>query len=369
MRRFLIEISFFAIPITFIVPLLFILHFSNELNFSEKDIKNKKEYLVGFRYSDGYTKLKMWEIKNSNPYEVWALGSSRVLQFRKHFFIKSFYNVGYTISQIQDFKALLSSIDKEKYPKLLIVGLDQWMFNSNWNNSTLESRPTRNYKDFTSLSKAFRGPDKQLIKDVIHANFEFSDLLLFNENRIGLDAKLNIKGFRKDGSKNYIKQINGLLSKSDNIKDFKYENTLDRIKKGDRRFQVGDSLNSEAIIILEDFIKFCAQYNICVVSFLPPFAKTVNEALINSKRHKYIFRINPILDNLSYKYNNWDHYNFTQKGPNEEMLDGFHGGELNYAKIVLSLDSANSMFSKYVNRDSLYNLIRNRKNNYDLCDK
>ena len=369
MRRFIIKItSFLVLPITFYVPLLFILHFSNELKFSEKDIQNKKEYLVGFRYSGGYTKLKMWEIKNSKPYEVWALGSSRVLQFRKHFFIKSFYNVGYTISQIQDFKALLSSTDKEKHPKLLIVGLDQWMFNSNWAR-TLASKPKKNYKDFTSLSKGFSDQAQQLFKDLIKANLEFSELLLFDENRIGLDAKLNLKGFRKDGSMNYIKQINGLLCNSNKIKDFEYENTLDRIKKGDRRFQFGDSVNSEAVVILEDFVKFCAQYDIHIVSFLPPFAKTVNEALNNSGRHKYIFKITPILDSLSLTYNHWDHYNFTQKGPDEEMIDGFHGGELNYAKIVLSMDSANSIFSNYVNRDSLHNLIKNRKHNYDLCDR
>ena len=50
-------------------------------------------------------------------FDVWALGSSRVLQFRSRMFEKSFYNAGYTMEGVGDFLPFMQSIPAEKYPE------------------------------------------------------------------------------------------------------------------------------------------------------------------------------------------------------------------------------------------------------------
>ena len=47
------------------------------------------------------------EVLNNNSYDVWALGSSTVLQFREEMFSSSFYNLGLMISPISDIKTFL----------------------------------------------------------------------------------------------------------------------------------------------------------------------------------------------------------------------------------------------------------------------
>ncbi|GAB2680504.1 hypothetical protein GCM10027036_38640 [Flavihumibacter cheonanensis] len=58
----------------------------------------------------------------------------------------------------------------------------------------------------------------------------------------------------------------------------------------------------------------------------------------------------------------------TLNSSDSEFVDGFHGGEYTYAKIVLEISGSEYFLSKYVNRGNLQSKIFNRKNNFTICD-
>ena len=154
MRAFILKIIKLGLPlIIFIVTVYLFLRLTGE-NFYSIDsiIKSDKKYLIGYAYNENnYRYLKWKTLIEKDKQNIWALGSSRVLQFRANMFESSFYNSGYTISSISDFLPYLSSIPQDKYPKILIIGFDQWMFNENWDK--LKDKKNKDYwkKSFTYI--------------------------------------------------------------------------------------------------------------------------------------------------------------------------------------------------------------------------
>ena len=86
MKKFITHIVIFFIPlICFLIPSFLLFYFSGEF-FSDIKTLNKandnKQSLVGYmRAQENYRKIKLEKVLNNNSYDVWALGSSTVLQF------------------------------------------------------------------------------------------------------------------------------------------------------------------------------------------------------------------------------------------------------------------------------------------------
>ena len=67
-------------------------------------------------FNDKHRYLKWKALQEKDRKEIWALGSSRVLQLRKQMFTTTFYNAGFTVIRIKDFMLFMKSIPKNKYP-------------------------------------------------------------------------------------------------------------------------------------------------------------------------------------------------------------------------------------------------------------
>jgi hypothetical protein len=375
MKRFLIHLFIFTIPliILFVFP-TYILWQSKENFYNlDKVLLSKEKYLIGYAYHENNYGFVKWTYLNSNENKiVWALGSSRVLQFRENMFDVSFYNAGYTISSITDFELFLKSLPVSKLPKYIIIGLDQWMFNESYD--ALNSIPSIDswQKSYTLIPKLFP-TYKTVYSDFFAGKFTFSSLLQNSNsfNKIGLNAIMNNTGFRNDGSIYYGEQINKLINKDNTANDFDYANTLDRIKNGDRRFQYCRSVNKKAIIKLNEFLKYCKDQQINVVAFLPPFADKVFNTMNESGKYAYLNeiynKIKPYFD--KYNYEVYDFSNVSScKSNDNETIDGFHGGELSYQKLLISILNSGSILNQVTNAQRLKIDLENKKNNYLIYD-
>lgn len=341
MNKLSLKVCLFLIPfiLAAIVPVIFLALSKENFYSLNKVVISNKPYLVGYGYNENNYKYLKWSNLKDNPrYDIVTLGSSRVLQFRKGMFNSSFYNAGYTIESINDFKPFLLSISKEKYPKYLIISLDQWMFNKSWDN--LNSKPTKTKwtESFTFLPSLLTV--RSIWKDLLSHKYSIS---LFSEktkiNIIGLNAYVNGRGVRNDGSFSYGNHITDLL-KNDTVNEAQFADVYERIRVGNNRFQYGKHINAKSKKVLNDFLQYCNNNKICVIAFLPPFADKVYNRMIESGKYQYFKDVEPQIGVLFKKYN-YELYDFSSSSScnssDAEVIDGLHGGEKTYLHIVLNM--------------------------------
>lgn len=369
MKKFCLKIAVFILPLfLFLVPPFYILKHSGE-NFNDLDaaIKSNKKKIIGYSYNEkNYRYLKWKKLMVEKRYEVIALGSSRVLQFRKNMFESSFYNAGYTISGVEDFVPFLKSIPKEKHPKYVIIGLDQWMFNENWDDISI-------IKKASFWTEAFhKNPDIKTIKatwnDLLASKYNFNISNRKNEiELIGLNACVNNVGFRNDGSMEYGNDIEKRIAKDSTANDYNFMDTFSRIEEGRIQFKYGNKINPKAVSELEKLLSYCRTNGIYVVAFFPPFADAVNQKMNDSKKFSYkdglYKRCNPILKKYSFEL--YDYSNLKTVNSNDsEVIDGFHGGEVTYTKMLLHMLKSGSRLKEVSNPEKLNSDLNNPINRY-----
>jgi len=368
MKKFIFKILIFLFPIVLVfLPPFLILKGSGE-NYTDINpvIRNNADYLIGYAYNENnYKYLKWATINENNKYQIIALGSSRVLQFRDNMFKSSFYNAGYTISKIGDFKKFLQSIPIEKYPKYLILGFDQWMFNENWDNG-IGKDPNSNYWSNSFSKQPKFNTFSSIYKDLFKGKYGLS-IIVNNSTKIGLNAIVNDKGFRNDGSIYYGTQIRKLINNDNSANDFEFNDTYSRIKNGNRRFQYGEKVNQIAVDKLNQLLSFCKDNNINVIGFIPPFANSVYEKMNKSNNYNYLNdlskKLTPIFNEYGFEFYNYPSVKYCNSTDNEN-IDGFHGGEVVYCNILIDMLKNNSIINEVTNIEKLENDKKNKKNRY-----
>lgn len=370
MKKFIRNILIFNTPliIIFLIPAIY-LKMTGE-NFAPIDdiIKNKDSYLIGYAFNEeNYTYLKEKELESRNSLSIVALGSSRILQFRDFMFDSSFYNAGYTVSRISDFIPFIKSNLKNKHPKVLLIALDQWMFNEKWDNLSDYSPTKKHFK--TVFNTNASGKDLLSVwPDILKGKFGPNSLTQYdNLNKIGLNAVINNTGFRKDGSIYNGGQIHKLLDSTDSTNEVIFLDTYSRIETGNRYFEYGNQVNKTALVVLNDLLKYCKKNNIYVVGILPPFADKVNFRLQQSGKYTYMNQIFPKSNKLfkNQGFELWDMTNLNKFNSNDqEILDGFHSSEVTYLKMLIYMIENGSKLNDYTTLERLKNDLSNKQNNY-----
>jgi len=358
------------LPVILVVTIpVVILYNAREYFFDiDKLLKESPDYRIGYAYNESnYKIVKAKFLQLNDKQTVIAVGSSRVLQFRAHLFDVPFYNAGYTISRINDFIPFLEIIPKKKTPKILILGLDQWMFNENWDKLDSPSTKIDNRLNSTPSISTI----KHVYRDLFNGKYSFSSFNTTNNSplNIGLNAFVNKKGLRNDGSMDYGDLLDQLKHDDSSVEDYQFKNTYRRIEKGIQRFEYGERINDRAIFELEKLLKYCANRKIKVVAFLPPFADEVKKKMDATGKYNYIETIMPALSPYfnEFQFELYDFSNMGSFGGNdEELLDGFHGSEVAYAKILLTMINRNSILKKTVTRNNLEQTIQHAKTPYSL---
>jgi hypothetical protein len=283
-------------------------------------------------------------------------------------FNTSFYNAGYTILGINDFVPFLKSIPKNKYPKYLIIGLDHWMFNVR--HDDLSIRPTleswKNTFQFYPQQSAYLN----VYKDLFAGKYSFWAFVRGDYgNNIGLNAIVNNKGFENDGSMYYGDQIGKLINKDPTANDYQYADTFKRINKGNNLFEYGDNVNYKAIMELDNLLKLCSENSIKVIAFLPPFADKVFKEMEVSRHYGYLDEVYPSIKPVFAKYN-YEMYDFSKVSSvgssDSETLDGFHGGEVTYQRLLINILDNGSSLNSVASKSKLKEDLSNKINNYQI---
>ncbi len=366
MNRFLKNILLFSIPILIGLAIPMITLFSTGEDFVDIDkvIEVDNDYLIGYAYHENnYNYLKWKAVNVKERKEVLAIGSSRVLQFREKMFSQPFYNAGYTVKNIQDFIPFIKGLSKDKYPKCLILGVDQWMYRKNKDSEVRDSCFWEN-----SYSMI---PQKSVLKKVYQSYFKKNVKLFYkssdeNFQKIGLNAFVNGKGFRNDGSMNYGSLINRVINKDSTLADFEFKDTFERIKEGSKQFGFANMIDTNNLNELNNLLSFCKQNNLFVIGILPPFADKVNEQLKSSGHYKYMDSIfEKSIDMFNkHDFELWDMKELsTFNSSDEEMLDGFHGSEVAYLKLLIHLASNGSKINEVIDLEKIKSDLINKKNN------
>jgi hypothetical protein len=351
MRKFLIRLLIFATPllISIIVPCIVLYNTGENLNPIDRVLKSKDKYLIGYAFNESNYRYVQWKslLLQEQYCPVVVLGSSRVLQFRHQMFDVPSFNAGYTIQGTGDFVPFLQSLPDTQLPEYLVVSLDQWMFNIHWDDLSEIPGPDHWAQQFhvkpgvTTLKNVWKG--------LVTRRYGFFPSTRDSLNRIGLNAVFQNTGFRRDGSRQYGEQIKNLLSGSKKAGDYQFSDTYQRIKEGDRRFEYGDTTNLAAIAKVEEFLAFCKSKNIHVIAFLPPFADAVYERMRSTHRYGYLDGIYERLQPLfaHYGFECYDFSTVSRVGSSDqEMIDGFHGGELTYTRLLVKMLEADSKLNK-----------------------
>lgn len=373
MKKFLYKSLLFCSPILMVlaIPTIVLVYSKESFSQIESLVESNEEYLVGYAYDESNYKFLKWkELNYRKQQDIIALGSSRALPFREKMFDVPFYNCGSMISSISDFLPFLRTLDKEKYPKLIIMCLDQWMFNHNWDDLSDEKPTVLEWEKFETNNftlPTIRNVWKDLLKRKYGLNvFENSNDKL---QKRGLNAQLNGKGFTKDGSFFYGSQIEFIINGDPRADDYLFEDTYGRISKGNRRFEKGDNINPIAIQELKAILSFLKSRNISVVAYLPPFADAVNARMKNDGGYTYMEKLYTTLkdDFISNDFELWDLSQLSKYNSNDrEVIDGFHGGEVTYLKMLVYMAQQGSVLNQYVTVEQLLSDLNDKKNNLSV---
>ena len=344
---FIILFLFVSIPSFFIYKIL--LNAKEDLSIQEVvKFQLKTDSVYNSLDMDSF-QYKLELIKNIKP-KVIALGSSRVMQFREESFNENFITTGGAMNHLNEGYLFLEEMTKVHKPEIIILGLDFWWFNENYyqpnsfHNSDIEEVNIKNKINIT-LSKLLR---KEFDLDIFKYALKKENDITNYEN-IGLNSQKYSNGFRKDGSYHYSLFILGDAKNS----DIKFSNTFNRVDNGNSRFQYGNNISKERVEVLNNIIKFTKDNKIELILFIPPLANEVVERMDNlGDKYNFITEFRNLIKNS--KIENYDFHDMRDYYKNScEFVDGFHGGDVTYQRILKKMYDENSILSKYLNIESI----------------
>ena len=288
-----------------------------------------EDVLYGLAFSDHNVEYKFRRLILIDP-EIAIIGTSRVMQFRQDFFENdSFYNAGGVISTIGQLEPLLRQLVEEGIvPDTIIVGLDQYFFNANWD--SIRDSDSLNYASKLRNVPVVVFPNRyRTLEAIITEPQLLFNQALINSRNIGLQGKIFNQGFRQDGSYYY-----GRYYEFGGRWDTDFMDTINRIEKGRSRFEYAENYNPKSIQELRSFLTLSKEYGINVIGFMPPFAPSINDIMSENGNYLYIDSVSIDINNLFNEYN-YKYFDFTSmtETNDKNYIDGFHGDE-NVYKII-----------------------------------
>lgn len=300
-----------------------------------------------------------------------AVGNSRVLEFTADFFAPgSFFNAGRVTRKIKHFRAFLDAIPLGKEPRVLLIGLDQVLFGESvddldYDNFDQDIRrsedPLAIYLDqWQNIWKEYLWKGKFTLRQLVQRD---------NIVRIGVGALLSDNGFQSDGSYHYGIFLNSEANQPKGR--FRFAKALEWVKDHNQEhFPAVDYINESAVKEFDLFLKESNRRGIYVVGFLPPFAPTVYRSLLaDTSRFPYIFKLSQTLQPI-FKEHGFGFFDFsdpaTISSPDAEFMDGNHGLQKTYLRILITIAETDKKLQQFTNTDRLKSALRRSSNDFTV---
>ena len=365
-------------PVTLPVILAFLaLYGSGELDSVTSIVYRQHAANLNHLYSTAYSSQTVYYKKClaiTNTPQVMALGTSRVMQFRDCMFQGKgqFFNAGGAISITQQIIPFLERLPAGGGPKVLLLGLDQIFFNDTWRNRTPYDRNeygrSLEYPDYRE--KIINSSYQAVILDFLKGKIQPWRLLSkqWRQQKIGMRAMMKDDGFRNDGSY----QFGSLSLPRKEQADYQFSYTFSIMRRGSDRFEHGNTVSLAGLQDVADVLDYCRRKGLHVVGFLPPYAPGVvmkmNEM---GSRYQYVRLINCRVAPLFRQYGH-SFFDFTSMPgipcTDNEFIDGYHGSDVIYAKLLSSMAEADLVLDRYVNRGRIERMLASRVNDVMLLN-
>jgi hypothetical protein len=242
-------------------------------------------------------------------------------------------------------------------PKLVIIGVDFWWFNT----ERIDQTDFPSHQDRSDLitREKMTSPISWLWDRKLSVWRYFSIIAGRSENTIrsgdnlGIMATVQGNGFRPDGS---FFQGNAYLAQNGRPNAFK--EYLQRIDNANNGFEHGGSVGNR-VQELRRLVEKIKSNGTDVVLFSTPLAPPVLQRLQESSDgYSYILEMHRELQQIGTEYYDFLSPNDTNNDPCE-YLDGIHGGDVVYQKILLGMvnQNPNSAISQYIDAVSLQKAV------------
>lgn len=257
---------------------------------AERHYAGPREAVYGPAYTNPDARYKLASAWLRRP-RLLAMGSSRALELTSDLFTLDeghFYNAGLLTERLFEFRRALAHLPLDDCKGVILV-LDQWNFNPNWPNHGDNPLYERELAAGSSdvLNALQRGVWRTW-RDMGTGSLELKPLLEGAAN-LGVSAKTRGNGFRWDGSYLYA----DVFADPQNAKDYRFRYSLSGIAEGRFRYEFATSVDHGAVEELQRLVAELRRRNIDAVAYLPPFAPTVERALREGGRHRYLEVIGP----------------------------------------------------------------------------
>lgn len=296
--------------------------------------------LYGSGLFNSSDKLKLYAYSKLKP-KIIALGSSRVLEFRQDFFIEPFYNLGTTVHNIEDAVNTTNMLLELHTPEIIIFGVDFWWFNSKETYFQPFEVRTKNAIDPGHLLKPFIWlKDKKIsIRDY------FSIQLNRNKRHLGVRGKIDSSGVGPDGS--YYK-TDMVTTDNPAHNDVGFANTKKMIVNGTNRFVYGKSASDAYIVKFVNLINSLESKGVRVVIFFPPLPIEVNNFMEKyTQEYAYIDDLKEKLAKANLLIYDYTDASKQISTTDCEFVDGYHGGDVLYAKILRHIATKHPILASY----------------------
>lgn len=320
----------------------------------QRDTSNKCLYGSAIHNTD--FDYKTYLLREVKP-KVLVLGSSRVLQMRAQFFSQPAITAGRAMTSITEGRAFLQEVLASP-PEVLIIGADYAWFNGR------DPQPAIDVD--APVIKA--GPDYpgvfsdgvKFYKWLSQGRIALADLASVFDPKIcdiGLAARSKKKGYGPDGSYYYTDIITGSTPNGDSG----FKNSITDVEKGLAGFKYAAMPDEKSLHGFLAMLEILKKNNIYTLIFFPPYASPINEHM-DKLGDKYAY-IGGLKNTL--RQNHVTYYDFTDAsilGSNDcEFVDGFHGGEVLYARIVNAMAANDDTLKRYVDNAYLQKVISEHK--------
>lgn len=352
-KRIKYYLIFFFISINIFVYLFYISYIFLKKNNEHLDINGiikKQIFNSSTLYSSSinidyqnYIKKKNLLIKP----EIIILGSSRMQYFPGFLFKKKLLIAQQPFYSFDMFYDSINDLIKTHKPKLIIVGIDWWLFNKNFNErsskilfNNLFQIPKHEEKIYNKFFLDFSF--NELVKPylwVIEKKISFDDFFLTVNNKnyfqnVGVTANIQDSGYDLNGY--YVDNFRVSGKKS---YDIEFYDTIKEFKNNQKNF-IAFSFDENSLEIFKKINDIGNNNNIKIIFYMPPVSPKIFNIL---KEDGYLKNFDFISEKLT-KYNNF--YDFTYKSYYKDcqFIDGYHAGEvLNFINLKMIFNNQNEL--------------------------
>lgn len=320
-----------------------------------------KFVIFGSAISQNFIEYKLELYKNIRP-DICVIGSSRVMQFRGAWFDKPFVNMGGVAGNLAELRYTIEQILRISPPRAMLIGLDFWWFMPQWEKEPLKPLDYRgasyNY-DFQKLKK----PWQWLLEGKISLGEFLRPLGAsfsrdFRPDRYGILAQQYSEGFGPDGSWYNTAELTGKKPPF----DYQFSDTLEQIDMGIKAFfhaQKDQHAPSPAHIqAFMEILRLLNDKNIEYWLFIPPLSQKAFDQMARNRRlWPHLFDLQKSLARMGLDVPDFSSPK-SLESDDCEFIDGFHGGEIAYARLLLALAKSSPKLLYYINMERLVRLVR-----------